>query len=48
VREFAGDDAAADLGPTLAALGDERGMLYYHLLLARLDARGELVVTAEL
>jgi DNA-3-methyladenine glycosylase II len=26
----------------LTALGPERGMLYYHLLLARLDARGEI------
>ena len=26
----------------LAELGDERGMLYYHLLLARLEARGEV------
>ena len=33
---------AADVAATLKALGDYRGMLYYHLLLARLDARGEL------
>jgi len=31
-----------DVAATLKALGDYRGMLYYHLLLARLDARGEL------
>ncbi len=47
VREFAGGDAASDLAPLLAALGDERGLLYYHLLLARLEARGELAVSSE-
>ncbi len=31
-----------DIGRVLTALGPERGMLYYHLLLARLDARGEI------
>jgi DNA-3-methyladenine glycosylase II len=31
-----------DLKRLLEELGDQRGMLYYHLLLARLDARGEL------
>jgi DNA-3-methyladenine glycosylase II len=31
-----------DLEQTFAELGEERGMLYYHLLLARLEARGEL------
>jgi DNA-3-methyladenine glycosylase II len=31
-----------DLTETFARLGDQRGMLYYHLLLARLEARGEL------
>jgi DNA-3-methyladenine glycosylase II len=35
-----GDDV--DLGAALATLGDQRGMLYYHVLLARLEARGEL------
>jgi DNA-3-methyladenine glycosylase II len=28
--------------PVLEQLGDQRGMLYYHLLLARLEARGDL------
>ncbi len=37
---LAGEDV--DLPATLATLGDQRGMLYYHLLLARLEARGEL------
>ena len=31
-----------DLGQILAALGPQRGMLYYHLLLSRLDAHGEV------
>ncbi len=31
-----------DIDRVLAALGPQRGMLYYHLLLARLDARGEI------
>lgn len=31
-----------DIDRVLTALGPQRGMLYYHLLLARLDARGEI------
>lgn len=31
-----------DLAQALETLGDQRGMLYYHLLLARLEARGEV------
>ncbi|MGA8026859.1 MAG: hypothetical protein WB992_06905 [Bryobacteraceae bacterium] len=31
-----------DIDHVLTALGPERGMLYYHLLLARLDAGGEI------
>jgi DNA-3-methyladenine glycosylase II len=31
-----------DLGQILSALGPQRGMLYYHLLLSRLDARGDV------
>ncbi len=31
-----------DIDRVLTPLGPERGMLYYHLLLARLDARGEI------
>ncbi len=33
----------ADVAPAFELLGSERGMLYYHLLLARLEARGEIV-----
>jgi DNA-3-methyladenine glycosylase II len=33
-----------DLPAVLATLGDQRGMLYYHLLLARLETRGELPI----
>jgi DNA-3-methyladenine glycosylase II len=32
----------ADVPQTFELLGAERGMLYYHLLLARLEARGEI------
>src|SRR3569833_751313 len=31
-----------DVGKILEALSPQQGMLYYHLLLARLEARGEL------
>ena len=31
-----------DVGSILEPLGAQRGMLYYHLLLARLEARGEV------
>lgn len=31
-----------DIGPALATLGSQRGMLYFCLLLARLGARGEI------
>ena len=34
--------ALIDIDHALSALGPQRGMLYYHLLLARLDARGEV------
>jgi DNA-3-methyladenine glycosylase II len=34
--------ATLDIGRILEALGPQRGMLYYHLLLARLESRGEL------
>jgi DNA-3-methyladenine glycosylase II len=36
------DGAPIDLPAALETLGDQRGMLYYHFLLARLEARGEL------
>jgi DNA-3-methyladenine glycosylase II len=38
----AGSNEPVELEETLAALGRQRGMLYYCLLLARLEARGEL------
>ncbi len=43
----AGNSGAAaarevDVPAALALLGDERGMLYYHFLLARLEARGDI------
>jgi DNA-3-methyladenine glycosylase II len=41
---LAGD--AIDVPDVMARLGDERGMLYYHLLLARLEARGEVATSA--
>ncbi len=41
---LAGASTNVDLGATLDILGPERGMLYYHLLLARLAARGEVSV----
>jgi DNA-3-methyladenine glycosylase II len=37
-----GGSAPLDLETVLEALGPDRGMLYYHLLLARLEARGQL------
>ena len=36
-----GGSARLDVEAVLEALGPDRGMLYYHLLLARLEARGE-------
>src|ERR1035437_9678876 len=39
---FVAGAAAVDVGRVLTELGAQRGMLYYHLLLARLDARGEI------
>ncbi|MBD5634189.1 MAG: DNA-3-methyladenine glycosylase 2 family protein, partial [Candidatus Eremiobacteraeota bacterium] len=38
----------ADLAALLEALGDERGMLYYYLLLGRLIAAGEVRATPDL
>jgi DNA-3-methyladenine glycosylase II len=34
--------ALLDAPSVLSALGQQRGMLYFHLLLARLDARAEI------
>ena len=39
---FVAGSAAVDVERVLSALGPQRGMLYYHLLLARLDARGDV------
>lgn len=51
---FPGDDSSVaanlalvtggrmDIGPALETLGSQRGMLYFCLLLARLEARGEI------
>jgi DNA-3-methyladenine glycosylase II len=39
---FVAGAAAVDVGWVLTELGAQRGMLYYHLLLVRLDARGEI------
>jgi len=39
---FVAGSAAVDIDQVLSALGAQRGMLYYHLLLARLDARGDV------
>ncbi|HEV8021280.1 MAG TPA: hypothetical protein VGP41_08480 [Candidatus Lustribacter sp.] len=41
VRDLSGS-AAVDVPALLARLGDQRGMLYYHLLLGRLAARGDV------
>lgn len=45
LKEFSGE-ADLDLEALLAHLGDQRGMLYYHLLLARLAKRGEVALPA--
>lgn len=45
---LAGAATNVDLGATLDTLGPERGMLYYHLLLARLAARGEVRVDSSI
>jgi DNA-3-methyladenine glycosylase II len=43
LRDLTGE-ADVDVNALLATLGTYRGMLYYHLLLARLDARGEVLL----
>ena len=43
LKELSGDPGI-DAAPILARLGAQRGMLYYHLLLGRLAARGEIVL----
>lgn len=39
---FIGGPTRHEIDRVLAALGPQRGMLYYHLLLARLEARGDV------
>lgn len=39
---FVAGSIPPDIGQALIALGPQRGMLYYHLLLSRLDARGDV------
>jgi DNA-3-methyladenine glycosylase II len=39
---FVGGSPPPDLEQALSILGPQRGLLYYHLLLARLEARGEI------
>lgn len=39
---FVAGSAPLDVDAVLDVLGPQRGMLYYHLLLARLEARGEI------
>jgi len=41
------DDPGIDPTVLLAALGPQRGMLYYHLLIGRLAARGDIALRAE-
>jgi DNA-3-methyladenine glycosylase II len=43
---FLGGGKPVATAPVLELLGDQRGMLYYHLLLARLEARGDLAPPA--
>jgi DNA-3-methyladenine glycosylase II len=46
VRDLSGR-SDVDVEALLARLGEQRGMLYYHLLLGRLAARGDVELTAE-
>lgn len=43
LKDLSGDPQV-DAVAILATLGDQRGMLYYHLLIGRLAARGEIVL----
>jgi DNA-3-methyladenine glycosylase II len=45
LKELSGE-AGIDPGALLSRLGPQRGMLYYHLLLGRLAARGEVLLGA--
>jgi DNA-3-methyladenine glycosylase II len=44
LKELSGE-SAIDATAMLAQLGPQRGMLYYHLLLGRLAARGEIALS---
>jgi DNA-3-methyladenine glycosylase II len=44
LKELSGEPAI-DAAALLAELGPQRGMLYYHLLIGRLAARGEIALT---
>ena len=46
LRELSGDPAV-DADAILARLCHQRGMLYYHLLIGRLAARGDIVLAPE-
>jgi DNA-3-methyladenine glycosylase II len=43
LRALSGDPAL-DTAPIIAALAPQQGMLYYHLLIGRLIARGEITI----
>jgi DNA-3-methyladenine glycosylase II len=43
IRDLSGG-IAVDVPALLVQLGEQRGMLYYHLLLARLAARGDVTL----
>jgi DNA-3-methyladenine glycosylase II len=45
LRDFTGQ-SEVDVAALLALLGEQRGMLYYHLLLGRLAARGDVELAA--
>ena len=45
LRDFSGG-STVDIPALLATLGEQRGMLYYHLLLGRLALRGEVALAA--
>jgi DNA-3-methyladenine glycosylase II len=47
IRDLSGTNDV-DVAALLAALGAQRGMLYYHLLLGRLAARGDVELSARL
>ena len=46
IKELSGDEAIS-VPQILDVLGEQRGMLYYHLLLGRLESRGQLEADGE-